>query len=206
MRKKLLLAGVAALLMATSAHADATLSPTDPLIGSWCDVKGSLYKRGPLCMFTIERDGYVGEDYSCTFLEIKRIRNGVESFSECSSDALEYTYEKETFQIFGNRLKWQTITRHTVRVERLTASGATEREVCISVQGAPAGYLNLRQGPGMNFKVKAKLTSLQHIKADVKTDEWTHITSVPGIDKNLRGWVYSKYVSGESEGECRTPH
>jgi hypothetical protein len=49
--KKTLLAGIAALLMATSAAhaASVTLPKTDPLIGSWCLKQGSSggsYNRG----------------------------------------------------------------------------------------------------------------------------------------------------------------
>jgi hypothetical protein len=87
--KTTLLTSVAALFLATgTAHADITLSPTDPLIGGWCEVKNStLFKRGS-CDFTIEQSGYSGIEETCTFLEIKRIRNGIEAYSECSNDGV----------------------------------------------------------------------------------------------------------------------
>jgi hypothetical protein len=198
--KKALLAGAAALLMATSqANADTSLSPTDPLIGEWC-VKGSFYKRGScktsasdLDELMINRYGYRGNaESSCTFLEIKRMPGGIEAFLECHGDGGTYTHEKATFQIFGNRLKMRVTVIHTAELEFL-------KPFCFSIRETPAGYLNLRQGPGTNFKVKAKLIPFQNVRARFKTKEWTRITVLP--DETLSGWVYSKYVE-ESNDEA----
>src|SRR6516225_7587566 len=59
---------------------------------------------------------------------------------------------------------------------------------------APNGYLNVRQGPGMNFKPIAKLVSGQRILVDMQTDEWTHLMRICDEKEDLDGWVYSKYV------------
>jgi hypothetical protein len=195
--RTLLLAGVAALsvLTASAAHADATLSPTDPLIGSWCDVKDSkLLKRGT-CDTTIDRTGYGGVEDSCTFLEIKKIPNGIEAFSKCSADSLDKPlyYEKVTFQIIDKFLKIETLKEYTFKVTQID-TGDTHDNMCVEVQPTPDGYLNLRQGPGMNFKVKAKLLSGQRILVDVQTAEWTHVRRICDEKEDLEGWVYTKYI------------
>jgi hypothetical protein len=199
--KKVLLAGVTVLFLATgTAHADVTLSPTDPLIGGWCDVKNSkLFKRGS-CDFIIEQSSFSGVEETCTFLEIKRVRNGIEAYSECSNDGVlpyDYRYVKATFQIFGSRLKYQELATHSAKKHEAS---------CVSVKPTPDGYLNLREGPGMGFKIKAKLTIGEHLVIDAKTDEWTHTTNVAERRSSagmVSGWVYSKYV--EEAASCHTP-
>ena len=195
--KKLLLPGVAALFLATGT--DVTLSPTDPLIGGWCEVKNStLLKRGS-CDFIIEQWSYSGVEETCTFLEIKRIRNGIEAYSECSGDSLpNYQVVKATLQIFGNRLKYQELAKYSAKKQ--------EQESCVSVQPTPDGYLNLREGPGMRFKVKAKLNIGEHLVIDAKTEEWAHTTNVAERRSSagkVSGWVYSKYV--EEASSCHVP-
>jgi hypothetical protein len=199
---KLLLAGVAALLMATSAaHADMTLPPTDPLIGGWCDVEGAtLFKRGS-CDFTIEQSGYSGVEETCIFFKIRRIRNGIEAFSECIGDSIDnrFRYEKVTFRIIGGkRLKIDTIAARKVRT---VDTGDADITFCLRVQPTPDGYLSLRQGPGMNFKVKAKLLPGQRILVDYQTDEWIHMRRVCDSAEQVSGWVYSKYVEKQDPTE-----
>jgi hypothetical protein len=200
--KAAIIAGSVVLSLATGiAHADVTLSPTDPLIGGWCAVANStLLKRGS-CDFIIEQSGYSGVETTCTFLEIKRIRNGIEAYSECASDSVlpdHYQFEKTIFQIFGNRLKFQDLATHSAKKQE----GAS----CVSVRPTPDGYLNLREGPGIGFKVKAKLNIGEHLEVDAKTDEWTHTTNVAerrSAAGKVSGWVYSKYV--EEAGSCHVP-
>jgi hypothetical protein len=203
---KIFLAGIAALLMATSAHADMTLPPTDPLIGGWCDVKGTtLLKRGS-CDFTIEQSGYSGVDDSCTFFEIKRIHNGIEAFSECYNEGTvdnHFRYEKVTFRLIGGkRLKIDTIAARKIKT---VETGDADRTVCLRVEPTPDGYLNLRQGPGMNFKVKAKLLPGQRILVDYQTDEWIHMRRVCDSSEQLSGWVFRKYVEKQDLTETPTP-
>jgi hypothetical protein len=99
--KRIFLAGVAALsvLYASAAHADATLSPTHPLIGGWCDVNGStLLKRGSCTLFGISQDGYGSDDHFCTFFEIERTRSGIETFSKCHNIAGRFGMKRERFR------------------------------------------------------------------------------------------------------------
>jgi hypothetical protein len=203
MSTRTLIVGIAALFLATgTAHADATLSPIDPLIGGWCEIKnGTLLKRGPCDYVTIEQSGYYGVETTCTFLEVKRIRNGIEALSECFSDSsppYNYRFEKVTLQILGNRLKYQAfVTHHSAKKQEVS---------CVSVQPTPNGYLNLREGPRMGFKVRAKLNIGEHLEVDAKTDEWTHTTNVAerrSAAGKVNGWVYSKYVK-ETES-CHVP-
>ena len=75
-----------------------------------------------------------------------------------------------------------------------TAQGL-EATFCVLVQDTPDGYLNLREGPGMNFKVKAKLVPHHDIlKANAKNKEWTRVTTGETGSQEVSGWVYSKYV------------
>jgi hypothetical protein len=195
--RKLLLTGIAVLFLATgTAYADASLSPTDPLIGGWCETNnGTLLKRGSCDSLVIEQSGYYGVESSCRFLELKRIRNGIEAYSECSDDR-GLSYENVTLQILGNRLKFK----------ELTYSAKKQDQSCFSVQPTSDGYLNLREGPGMGFKIKAKLNIGEHLYVDAKTDEWAHTTNVAerrSAAGLVHGWVYSKYVK-ETES-CHVP-
>jgi hypothetical protein len=198
-----LLAGVVALSMFTAsiAHAiDKTLPPTDPLIGSWCSKKAdskkagyTIYTRGP-CYddLTISRDGYSrhgGTSAACEFLEVKRIPNGIEAHSECSyEEQVAYFFEKVTFQVFGNQLRERVIA----------SSGHIEmgETFCVSVKATPDGFLNLREGPGMKFRVKAKLNIGDHLEANAPYKEWTRV-----FDKTngVSGWVYSRYIEKLSD-------
>jgi hypothetical protein len=196
MREYLLVATIALALVTVTAALPATaqtkLPNNDPLIGSWCNKSGQ-YKRGscfdvPDGYLTISQDGYGGHEVSCTFLEVKRIPDGVEAYSECLAGSL-YQFDRVTLQISGKQLRYKDIaTTHT----------AEQTETfCVSVQETPDGYLNLREGPGMKFKAKAKLVFGDYLEADAKNKEWTHVTSVTRMEKGGRkvdGWVYSKYV------------
>src|SRR5262245_11645710 len=180
--KKLFLTGVAvlAVLTASAAHADTTLSPTHPLIGNWCETKDSkLLRREAQCDTVITKDGYGGVEDSCTFLEIKRIRNGIEAFSRCTADSLDKPiyYENVRFQIIGKRLKFEILKKYNFKTARIDTRD-THRSMCVVVQPTPDGYLNVRQGPGMNFEPIAKLVPGQRILVDVRTDEWTHLIGV----------------------------
>jgi hypothetical protein len=205
MRAKLLLAGTIALL-ASSARADVALSPTDPLIGNWCEIKGSttLLKRGPSCDTVISKDGYGGVETSCTFLEIKRIPGGIEAFLKCSAESLNEPlwYERTKFQIVRNRLKIELVKEYKFKLKQID-TGDTHDHECVEVQPTPDGFLNLRQGPGMNFKVIAKLLSYQRISVDKRTDKWTHVRAGCGDDAADEGWVYNEYISDiKTVGDC----
>jgi hypothetical protein len=206
MNTRALITGVAALFLATgTAHAGVLLSPTDPLIGSWCEIKDSkLLKRGPKCDTIITKSGYNGVEDSCAFVEIKRIPNGIEALSDCISEDVHlwgFHYENVRFQIIGKRLKIETLKTYSFKTTQID-TGDTHRSMCVEVQPTPNGYLNVRQGPGMNFKPIAKLVPGQRILVDFQTDEWTHMRSICNEKGDLDGWVYTKYVTEKPESKC----
>jgi len=202
MKKLLLTIAVLPVFATSAAHAAVVLSPTDPLIGNWCEPHvpedHGMYYRGSECDLVINREGFDGVDTSCIFLEIKKIRNGVEAFSECTTDvggnSILYSYEKVTFQITGKRLQARFITMHKAETKRVD-TGDTHKTMCVEIKPTPDGFLNLRQGPGMKFKVTAKLLSGQRVMVDYQTDEWIHVRSGCSIPVDPNGWVYRKYVS-----------
>ena len=51
---------------------------------------------------------------------------------------------------------------------------------CVSVKETPTGFLNLREGPGMKFKVKAKLNIGDYLEANAQNKEWTRVTDIKG--------------------------
>src|SRR5262249_32995335 len=200
--KKLLLSGIAALFLATgTAHAGTKLPPTDPLIGGWCRVssadqdpsKGPVwYKRGSTCReFDIERDGFKYEEGGCEFIEIKRVPNGIEAIAECWGEGI-FTREKQMLQIIGKKLRQETKTLEPVEAE--------QSPFCVRVEPTPDGFLNLREGPGMIYKPKAKLTidSKLKIDANAKSGEWLHVYEDDG---RSIGWVYNKYTR---KIDCKT--
>src|SRR6516165_9960937 len=157
----LLLGSVAALsvLCASAAHADATLPPTDALIGNWCETKADsgMFKRGT-CKenqewerLTIVREGYEFWEWGCTFLDVKRTPNGFEAYSECGFGE-SYSFEKVVFELADKQLKYRRIS------SGYDAEWPERQYDCAMVRDeVPAGYLNLREGPGMSFRVRAKL-------------------------------------------------
>jgi len=70
---------------------------------------------------------------------------------------------------------------------------------CVSVKETPTGFLNLREGPGMKFKVKAKLNIGDYLEADAQNKEWTRVTDKTG---GVSGWVYSRYIDKLSDWPC----
>lgn len=205
-----------ALALATPASAD-QLPPTDPLIGQWCEPhapedKGLFTRgggKGTSCDdFIISRDSLSGTEETCEFLEIKRIKNGVEIFEECISNHPGHHrvhYEKATYQLIGKRLKYSTTTVREVKAKPID-TGDTHRTTCLEVQPTPDGYLNVRQGPKMSFKIIGKLLPGQRIKADYETDEWIHLSSRCDSGDNISGWVYKKYIEyNDSEEEAILP-
>jgi len=203
MTRLLLLAGVAALFLATgTAHSEPALPPTDPLIGSWCeqgDLHNRTYKRGSCDALTITKNGSGGVEESCTFINLKRIPNGVEALELCNLDG-EMRVEKSIYQIIHGRLQIKII--FSTKEAKPLGDGVSG---CASVSSPPDGFLNLRMGPGLAFKVKAKLNVGDLIRVDARNDEWTHVTAV--VEDNswnkTDGWVYTKYV--DSNVSCHFP-
>jgi hypothetical protein len=94
------------------------------------------------------------------------------------------------------------------KMARATADG------CAVVLKTPDGFLNLRDGPGMRFKVLEKLRRGDVLYIDTvecstisgtvvcgNPKEWTHVNTVPRLDGPIReakkctqGWVASKYI------------
>src|SRR5262249_13309084 len=82
----------------------------------------------------------------------------------------------------------------------------------------PDGFLSLRDGPGMRFKVLEKLRQGDVLYIDTvecstisgtmvcgNPKEWTHVNTVPRLDGPIReakkftqGWVANKYINGLS--------
>ena len=208
---KALLTGVAALFLATgTAHATgSTLPNTDPLIGNWCNTKvPGEYKRG-MCSesfttdnLTIRQDSYSEDQRShCTYLKVKPIRNGYETFSDCKSAVL-HQWQKATIRIINKKLHFTGTIPYRIQEGHDVGS----RRFCVAVQPSSDGYLNLRAGPGMQFEAKFKLVPRDTLKAvaisdeewnDIVSPEWTYISSVIRMengDRKIDGWVYSKYV------------
>src|SRR5262249_28449006 len=83
-----------------------------------------------------------------------------------------------------------------------------------TADGCAVGFLSLRDGPGMRFKVLEKLRQGDVLYIDTvecsrvsgtmvcgNPKEWTHVNTVPRLDgpireakKFTRGWVASKYI------------
>jgi len=158
-------------------------------------------KRCSVSDFVIDRTGYSGVEDTCIFLEIKRVRDGIEAFSECTEDApngIAYSYVRATFQIVGKRLKFQVTKTKTVHA-RLHDTGDVHDYDCVEVKPTPDGVLNVRQGPGMDFKIKGKLLPGQRVKMNHYTSEWVHFKGVCESDEKLNGWVYGKYLDIKAE-------
>src|SRR5262249_43544740 len=117
------------------------------------------------------------------FTSIKKISNGIDALMLCNDDNGS-SFERWTFQIINGRLHAKTIVAKETTPDK-DASG------CVQVKTTPNGYLNLREGPGMAFKVKAKLVYTTMLRVDVKNDEWTHVAGVvEGSWVETDGWVY----------------
>ena len=94
------------------------------------------------------------------------------------------------------------------KIAKATADG------CAVVLKTPDGFLSLRDGPGMRFKVLEKLRQGDVLYIDTvecsaisgtmvcgNPKEWTHVNTVPRLDgpieeakKFTQGWVASKYI------------
>jgi hypothetical protein len=201
MNKLILTAALLALATPASAY---SLPPTDPLIGSWCEVEGSpLMKRGTckqdsakntwaIDSMIISSTGYSSRDTSCTFHTIKQIHKGIEASMYCQVESL-FSFDEVTLQIIGGRLKFNTVTS-------LKAKSIIHDTTCLKVQPTPDGYLNVRQGPGMKYLTISKLVPGQRILADFQTDEWIHIKNICDASEGQfqsSGWVYKKYIENQ---------
>jgi hypothetical protein len=91
-----------------------------------------------------------------------------------------------------------------------TSARATA-DFCVIVRNTPDGFLALREGPGTQFRVKAKLQPGELLLADTgscrddfcdETRQWIFIEHVPRLDGKLekakhltQGWVASKFTT-----------
>jgi hypothetical protein len=64
-------------------------------------------KRGSCSSLIVTSNGYEGEESSCNFLEVQRIKNGIEAFVDCDDGHGQHSSERVTLQIFRNRLKFE---------------------------------------------------------------------------------------------------
>jgi hypothetical protein len=137
---------------------------------------------------TIVREGYEFWEWGCTFLDVKRTPNGFEAYSECGFGE-SYSFEKVVFELADKQLKYRRIS------SGYDAEWPERQYDCAMVRDeVPAGYLNLREGPGMSFRVRAKLIpQREYFKpgAETKGGEWVRVTQADG---KLEGWVYKKYL------------
>ena len=89
-----------------------------------------------------------------------------------------------------------------------TSANATE-DFCAVVLQSPGGFLALREGPGTQFKMLAKLHRGDYLETHTgPCDEvnghticnrnWTHVEEVysEGKPLNLKGWVLTRYTQG----------
>jgi SH3 domain-containing protein len=137
---------------------------------------------------TIVREGYEFWEWGCTFLDVKRTPSGFEAYSECGFGE-SYSFEKVVFELADKQLKYRRIS------SGYDAEWPERQYDCAMVRDeVPAGYLNLREGPGMSFRVRAKLIpQRKNFKpgAETKGGEWVRVTQENG---KLEGWVYKKYL------------
>jgi SH3-like domain-containing protein len=70
-----------------------------------------------------------------------------------------------------------------------SAAGATT-DFCIVVTKTPDGFLALREGPGTQFKMMAKLKPGYPLDADAGDAKWTRVWIADG----RYAWVYTKYT------------
>jgi hypothetical protein len=176
--KRIATIGIAALLLATgTAHADATLPLTDPLIGHWCRADDGVYKRGIWTCdgnLLVTQEGYSKTDDHCEFADVKRLSSKDGYAVKCESDS-----KRVELRIIDGELHYRD-------PDMVGCSSVGER--------MPDGFLNLRTGPGTRYAVKARLV----------TGDILRIPRFRANGENFTGWVSSRYVV-DNGGSCHTP-
>jgi len=201
--KKLLLSSIASLFLATgTAHANSLPSK---MLGRWCKMGESegreVYERGS-CSFSsaidLKQNSYDvqsnedGEGYGCDFKKIKRLPNG--SYFIRAKCYVEGTFGTEDmiFQLVEKQLEIITTT-----IRFCVAPIEPPLEVAQDPEYNRDAWLALREGPGIRFKIIAKL-GWDHLEADIVKGGWMHISNATNktstAGKIVQGWVHSKYV------------
>jgi hypothetical protein len=199
--KKVLLAGIAALLL-SGAVSRADKLPKQ-MLGDWCEAEsGQFFERGT-CerKFKLKGNGYEGyadtEGYGCDFKSIRQL-TGSSWFvrSECGGEA---------GLVPGDHVI--AIEGKTLKIINVTVS------VCLAVIDPPAevtkdpeckadSWLVLREAPDTKSKAVVKLGNKEKLEADEIRDDWTHVSNVIRLSeadaspnqKPVQGWVRSKYL------------
>src|SRR5262245_429453 len=202
--KKILLAGIAALAV-SAAHADDVLPKNDPLSGNWCRVKdgvwtmSDVYERKSECSssagdaLVIGQGGYHGDEVSCAFYEVKRLptKDGYSASSECGEEHVSRNSKTE-FRVVNGKLHF----REVAAIEYDWSEPSCAR-VSDKLPVEPDGsYLNLRVGPGTEFKVKVKLPAGTDLNIDAVSQDgkWKHVRSAVIKGEIYSGWVREKFV------------
>jgi hypothetical protein len=102
-------------------------------------------------------------------------------------------------------MRGRTVLLLAICIAALVASARATQDFCVIVRNTPDGFLALRDGPGAQFRVKAKRQPGELLVADTRggaQSQWTFINSVPRLDGRLekakrftQGWVASKFTS-----------
>jgi hypothetical protein len=97
-----------------------------------------------------------------------------------------------------------------------TGTAHASSEFCAVVLKTSDGFLALRDGPGTQYKMIAKLEQGDFLYADTSLGpqkigkrKWVHIVGVPRLDfkdgyepeEAIHGWVYQRYIQ---DFACRT--
>lgn len=191
--KKLMIATVATVMIATTAHATDSLPLTDALVGHWCRVDDGVYKRGVWTCdgnLLVTQEGYTddGDDF-CEFTEVERLPSKDGYAVKCS--ATNKGQREAELRIVGGALHYRRFSVECGRVGEAMSDG----------------FLNLRTGPGMQYAVRARLVTSDALWVGRSANEWTRV-SVPRFranGKDFTGWVGSRYVTDIGQTSCHTP-
>jgi len=201
-----------ALLIGGAARGEVTLARDSTLVGNWCAIKldtkklnSGWFKRGECGKddgdekrLSISRRGFEYLKLGCQFIDKKPLENGIEVLAECSvGDDYQFT-----------RFAVEFITKDQIQTWILKtiyqATPIWEKATCFTVKkDVPLGYLNLREGPGMEFKVRDKLAPRQdQLAAMVQTKDgkWARVIRENGDKVAMEGWVYQDFLD---EVECK---
>src|SRR6516164_614559 len=179
--RKMFLAAVAALSIATAAKADARVDPLpDAMVGSWCpdnqkmdddDSVPLVYSRRSLTRGTCEgginvaTNSYAHSEFGCVFRSVKRVRDGAYSVKSHCSESPPVSWDStDVFQVIDGRL---VIANKPMTASELKAVLAatkpepTELECAVVVAPRDAdgfpGKLNMRAAPDVNARVMGQL-------------------------------------------------
>ena len=135
---------------------------------------------------------------TCQFIDKKTLENGTRCWRNAVCSAV--------INLVCSPSSSSTRTRIQARFIKTTyeATSIWEKATCFMVKkDVPLGYLNLREGPGMEFKARDKLAPRQdQLAAMVQTKDgkWTRVIRENGDEVAMEGWVYQGFLD---EVECK---